>query len=67
MIRKNKTEFSSRLDLSKSLNSVMIVKMSLQSRSNPATVGSLKRSYWKNVNLDAKNAIVLIQARTLNK
>ena len=44
-IRKNITEFRSSLDLSKSLNSVMRVKMNYQSRSNPATIGSLTRSY----------------------
>ena len=40
MIRKNKTEFRSRLNLSKSLNSVMRVKMSL-----PEQVQSCYR--WK--------------------
>ena len=35
MIRKNKTEFRSRLDLSKSLNSVMRIKMSLPEQIQP--------------------------------
>ena len=40
MIRKNKTEFRSRLDLSKSLNSVMRVKMNLLEQIQPCY-------YWK--------------------
>ena len=65
VIRKNKTEFRSRLDLSKSLNSSMRVMINLPEQIQPYYRWKLDKE--KNVNLHAKNTIVLIQARTMNK
>ena len=67
IIRENKIEFRSRLDLFKSLNSAMRVKMSLPEQIQPCYRWKLDKELLKNLNLHAKNTIVLIQASMLNK
>ena len=67
MIRKDKTELRSRLYISKSLNSVMRVKMSFPEQIQPCYNWKPDKELLKNVNLHEKNTIALIQARVLNK